>query len=391
MNHLDNPYSPGAGTPPPELAGRAAVIDGALAALQRIKAGRSAQGQILVGLRGVGKTVLLSRIADMAEDEDYLTIRIEAHEGKTLPELLVPPLRERLFTLSQTERARVLASRALRVLKGFVASLKVTIGELTVGLGIDPELGVADSGDLEADLARLLEVVGEAAREAGRPILLLIDEIQYLSAQEFSALIMGLHRANQRQLPVLLIAAGLPQTLALAGNSKSHAERLFRYPEVGALSHADARSAILGPARKLGVTFTGQAVEDLLAVTQRYPYFIQQWAYEAWNEAAAPVIGPEDIRRATARAIEELDLSFFKVRFDRCTPAERRYMRALAGLGAGRHRSSDVAEALGVKVTSQGPVRNALIRKGMVYAPAHGDIAFTVPLFDEFLKRAMPQ
>ncbi len=345
---------------------------------------------ILVGLRGVGKTVLLSEVRKIAEREDFAVIFVEAHEGKKLAELIVPPLRELLYAISSLESAKNLAARGLRVLKSFVSSLTVTIEGVTFGLGVEQEAGVADSGDIEADLPRLFEVVGEAAAAAGKPVLLLIDEIQYLESGEFSALIMAMHRINQRQMPMAMIAAGLPQTLALAGNSKSYAERLFRYPEVGALNDADARRALEEPARSEGVAFEEGAIRRILDVTKRYPYFLQQWGYDAWNSAEESPISAHDIDMATGRAIGELDQSFFKVRFDRCTPAEKRYMQALASLGPGKQRSGDVAEKLGVKVTSLGPVRNSLIRKGMIYSPAHGDTAFTVPLFDEFMKRAMP-
>lgn len=391
MDRIRNPYAPGAGSPPPELAGREALLEEARTILGRTKAGRSTQGMILIGLRGVGKTVLLSEIRKAAEASGFAVLFMEAHEGKKLAEMLVPPLRELLYSLSTIESAKSLAARGLRVLKGFVSSLSVTIEGVTFGLGVDHETGVADSGDIEADLPRLLEIVGEAAASAGRPVLVLVDEIQYLESAEFSALIMAMHRVNQRQLPVAMIAAGLPQTLALAGNSKSYAERLFRYPAVGALEDADARKALEEPARSEGVEFSSDAIRQILATTQRYPYFLQQWGYDSWNVAEGSPISRDDVDVATARAISELDQSFFKVRFDRCTPAEKRYMRALASLGPGKQRSGEVAERLGVKVTSLGPVRNSLIRKGMIYSPAHGDTAFTVPLFDEFMKRAMPE
>jgi hypothetical protein len=326
----------------------------------------------------------------MALAEGYAVVFVEAHEGKSLTELIVPPLRELLYSLSTTEKARNLASYGLKVLKSFVSSLSVTIEGVTFGLGVEPETGVADSGDLEADLPRLFEIIGEAAAAADRPILLLIDEIQYLESVEFSALIMAMHRINQRQMPLAMIAAGLPQTLALAGNSKSYAERLFRYPDVGALSASAARSALEEPARSQGIAFVPAAIDLILDVTKRYPYFLQQWGYDSWNSAEKSPISVADVERATERAVKELDQSFFKVRFDRCTPAEKRYMRALAALGEGKQRSGDVAEKLGVKVTSLGPVRNSLIRKGMIYSPAHGDTAFTVPLFDEFMRRMMP-
>lgn len=390
MDRIRNPFAPGAGNPPPELAGRATLIEDAHAVLGRIRAGRPSQGMILIGLRGVGKTVLLSEIRDVAEAEEYDVVFIEAHEGKTLAEMLVPPLRETLFSLNRVEHAKHLAARGLRVLRSFLGAINVTIEGISYGLGVEPETGTADSGDLEADLPRLLEVIAEAAKAAGKPILLLVDEIQYLASHEFSALIMGLHRVNQRQFPMVMIAAGLPQTLALAGNSKSYAERLFRYPEVGALEEADARLALEAPAKAEGATFEADAIEKILQTTKRYPYFLQQWGYDSWNCAEGPSISGADVDCATEHALRELDQSFFKVRFDRCTPAEKRYMRALAELGPGKQRSGDVADQLGVKVTSLGPVRNSLIRKGMIYSPAHGDTAFTVPLFDEFMKRMMP-
>lgn len=391
MDRIANPYAPGAGSPPPELAGRERLIEDTRVILGRVRAGRATRSMILIGLRGVGKTVLLSEMRKIAEEEQFSVVFVEAHEGKRLAEMIVPPLREMLYSLSASEKARRFASRGLRVLKSFVSSLSVTIEGVTFGLGVDPETGVADSGDLEADLPRLLEVIGEAATAAGRPVLILVDEVQYLETREFSALIMAMHRVNQRQMPLTLIAAGLPQTLALAGNSKSYAERLFRYPEVGALDDVSARRALVEPARSEGVEFTPEAIDRILDVTKRYPYFLQQWGYEAWNFAEATPISATDIEQATEMAIGELDQSFFKVRFDRCTPGERRYMRALAALGPGTQRSGDVADRLGVKVTSLGPVRNSLIRKGMIYSPAHGDTAFTVPLFDEFMKRAMPE
>ena len=390
MDRMTNPYSPGAGTPPPELAGRSAILEDARVALGRLIAGRPSQGVILTGLRGVGKTVLLNEIFELATDFGFTILRIEAHEGKSLSEALLPPLREALFVASKIEGAKNAATRALRVLRGFVGSLSVTIEGISFGLGIEPEIGVADSGDLEADLPRLLEIVGEAAKAAQKPILILLDEVQYLTTQEFSALIMGLHRANQRQLPILMIAAGLPQTLSLAGNSKSYAERLFRYPEVGALTEDAARIAITAPAQKLGISYETEAIEEILRVTKRYPYFLQQWGHDAWNMASGNLIKYSDVTNATSVALAELDQSFFKVRFERCTPNERRYLYALATLGAGVHRSGEIATLLGNKVSDSSPVRNALIRKGMIYAPAHGETAFTVPLFDQFMLRTMP-
>jgi hypothetical protein len=274
------------------------------------------------------------------------------------------------------------------VLKSFLGGLKLSFAGFEIG--VDAEPGAADSGDLEADLPELLVALGEAAASAKRPIALVIDELQYLSTTEMSALIMAMHRINQRGLPLALIGAGLPQLLGLAGNSKSYAERLFTYPPIGALAEQDAIAAIENPARQENVAFERAATLEVMRLTGCYPYFLQQWAHDSWNAAQGPSITKADVDAATVSSIGNLDNSFFKVRFDRCTPAEKKYMRALAELGPGAHRSSDIAEVLGVKITSVAPTRNALIRKGMIYSPAYGDTAFTVPLFDDYLRRAMP-
>lgn len=388
MDPVRNPYAPGAGSPPPELAGRKDVIENAQIALRRLAIGRPSQSPILVGLRGVGKTVLLVRIKHLADEEKIKTIYVEAHEGKTLPELLVTGIRQTLFSLSVAANAKDKVRRALMVLKSFLSGLKVTISE--VEIGIDAEVGTADSGDIEADLPELMMALAEAAAAAKTPVAILIDEMQYLSEKEFSSLIMSVHRINQNALPVILIGAGLPQILGLAGNSKSYAERLFSYPRIGALTERDAINAIVNPARSEGVRYEQGAVNQILKVTKSYPYFLQQWAYEAWNVAENDVIKARDVFSAHNNALSTLDESFFKVRFERCTPSEKKYMRALAELGSGSFRSGDIAEVLGVKTTSVAPTRGNLIKKGMIYSPAHGDTEFTVPMFDEYMKRAMP-
>ncbi len=390
MDPVRNPYAPGAGTPPPELAGRSDVIVSGTIALRRIAAERPAQSIILVGLRGVGKTVLLNKLNDVANDLKFRSTMVEAHEGKTLPELLVPGLRNILYALSTIENAKEKARMGLRVLKSFLSSIKINIENIDMGLSIDAEKGTADSGDIETDLPELISIVAEAAKSAKTPVSIFVDELQYLSPHEFSALIMSIHKTNQRALPVILIGAGLPQIHGLAGNSKSYSERLFLFPEIGALDPEDAVTAITNPAQREGVTYEKRAVDEILRATHRYPYFLQQWAYESWNASESPTITFDVVKRATELAIAELDKSFFKVRFDRCRPSEKKYMRALAEFGAGKHRSGDIAEKLGVKVTSVAPTRNALIRKGMIYSPAHGDTAFTVPLFDQYMRRVMP-
>ena len=389
MDPVRNPYAPGAGTPPPELAGRSELISEATVSLRRTAIGRTTQSPILVGLRGVGKTVLLVKINNIADAEGFHTISVEAHEGKKLPELLLPGIRKALISFSSVSSAKEMGRRGLRVLRSFIGAVKISVNEVEYGLSISPEVGTADSGDLEADLPELMLALGEAAKAAKKPIAILIDELQYLSTSEFSALIMSIHRLNQASLPVILIGAGLPQILGLAGTSKSYAERLFKFPSIGALDEKDAIAAIVNPAKQEGVHFELAAVQQILQVTERYPYFLQQWAHEAWNIADGNSIKAKDVLEAHNNAISVLDESFFKVRFDRCTPSEKKYMRALADFGTGSHRSGDIATLLKVKTASVAPTRSNLIKKGMIYSPSHGDTAFTVPLFDQYMKRAM--
>lgn len=390
MDPIKNPYSPGAGNPPPELAGRTAVMKQIVVTMRRVAEGRSVQYPILVGLRGVGKTVLLVRARELAENDKLIVIDVEAHEGKTLPQLLVPGIRKAFFSLSLIEAAKEKARRGLRVLKGFLSGIKLNLGETDISLSIEPERGTADSGDLETDLPELIVALGEAAKSAGRSIAIIIDELQYLSSEEFSALIMSMHKVNQRSLPITMIGAGLPQILGLAGNSKSYSERLFTYPEIGALKAPDAEAAIMNPARSEGVSFSTGAIDKIMAYTHRYPYFIQQWAHDAWNVARGSRITEGDIEKANVLSIKALDESFFKVRFDRCTPSEKKYMRALAECGAGHHRSGEIADKLNLQTASAAPTRSGLIKKGMIYSPSYGETAFTVPLFDDYMKRAIP-
>jgi len=388
MDPLLNPFSPGAGSPPPELAGRDDLLEQARITLGRVKAGRFEQSVMLVGLRGVGKTVLLNRIRDIAEDQGYGVVMIEATESRSLPEVLVPPLRQLLFRFDAMAGVSDKVRRSLRVLRSFLSGVKVKIADVEVGM--DTEKGTADSGDLEADLSELFLAVAEAGQDRNTAVAVIIDEIQYLDEQEMSALIMAVHKTSQRQMPLVLIGAGLPQLVGLAGRSKSYAERLFRFPEVGPLSAIDAAEALQGPARAQGVEFTHTALERLVGVTEGYPYFLQEWGSQAWNLAPHSPIDDAVVAQATGAALRKLDQSFFRVRFDRLTPREKEYLRALADLGPGPHRSGDVADALGVKVQSIAPLRSGLIRKGMIFSPAHGDTAFTVPLFDQFMRRTMP-
>jgi hypothetical protein len=392
MDPIKNPFAPGAGAPPPELVGREPILTQARILLGRIKLKRPEKSLLFTGLRGVGKTVLLNEIERMARAEQYRTISIEAHEEKPLGPLIAPHLRQMLYEVDRLAGAGDKVKRGLAVLKGFMNGIKVTVGEIEIGLDMEPVQGVADSGDLEIDLPNLFVAVAEAAVERQTAIALFIDEIQYFAQKELGALIMAMHKVQQRQLPLVLLGAGLPILPGLAGESKSYAERLFNFPDVGALSEPDAAKALREPARAAGVTFEAQALAEVFRLTQGYPYFLQEWGYQAWNlvpegEAITLAI----IQHATAAAIPRLDQNFFRVRFNRLTPGEKNFLRAIAQLGSGPQRTGDIADALGVKVTSLGPVRAKLIKKGMIYSPAHGDIAFTVPLFDEFMRRAIPE
>jgi hypothetical protein len=390
MDPILNPYSPGAGTPPPELAGRDELREKVRIAIGRIRIGNPAKSVLMVGLRGVGKTVLLDKMRQDAEASGVYTLKLEAPEDRSLPALLAPQLRMTLLKLSTVESAKAYATRGLRALAGFAKALKVKFNDIEVGLDLEPELGLADNGDLEGDLAVLLEQVGLAAQSAKTAVVMFIDELQYVKEPQFAALITALHRCAQAKLPVTVIGAGLPQLLARAGEAKSYSERLFDYPMVGPLSREDAQLAITRPAQAHGVAFLPEAIDEIYRDTEGYPFFLQMWSKYSWDVATESPITRDDVLRARALTQADLDESFFKTRFERCTPSERRYLRAMASLGAGPHRSGDIANALGRDIKQLGMVRSSLINKGMVWSPSHGDTAFTVPLFDQFMVRVMP-
>jgi predicted transcriptional regulator len=372
------------------MTGRDDLIEGMRIALERVRLGRPTKSVLMVGLRGVGKTVLLDRMRDAAEEAGIHTLRIEAPEGRSLPALIAPQLRLALIRLSRIENAKKLASKALRALAGFAKALKATYNDIEVGLDFDPEPGLADNGDLEHDLQALLEAAGAAAKKAGTAIAIFVDELQYVKEDELAALITALHRAAQRSLPIVLVGAGLPQLRGRSGRAKSYAERLFDFPEIGALPAEAAKLAISQPLAGEGVEVEEEALDRIVAETHGYPYFLQEWGKRSWDAAVHSPITRRDVQAASKSAVAALDESFFRVRFDRLTPAEKRYLRAMAELGPGPHRSGDIAEQLGRAVTSLAPTRSALIDKGMIWSPNHGDTAFTVPLFDEFMRRIMP-
>lgn len=385
MDPVRNPFAPGAGSQPPELAGREDIIAAADTALQRVLIGRAAQSHMLLGLRGVGKTVLLNKIEQIAEGHGYVTSFIEAPEDRKLVDLLYPKVHQVLRKLSLVEAAKTATHSAMRALRSFASAFKISVGDFEVA--VDAEPGVADSGNLEYDITELFQKVGEAAKAAGRGWALLIDEVQYLSEDELGALIVAIHRINQKGLPVLIFGAGLPAIAALSGNAKSYAERLFTFSKIDALSNDDAANAIRQPIEEEGEAIDNDLIDHVVALTKGYPYFLQEWGYQIWNASDQSPLSMGCIEEAGTAALRRLDEGFFKVRIDRLTPKEKEYVIAMARLGAGPYRSSDIAEILGEKLTTLGPRRALIIAKGMIYSPAHGDVAFTVPMFEEYLKR----
>lgn len=387
MDPRTNPFSPGAGTAPPELAGREKIIEDVSVALHRIRSGNSAKSVLMVGLRGVGKTVLLNRLKNDAEAEGIICVQFESPENRNLPAMLAPSLRAALLKLDRIAGARDLVARAVKVLGSFIRAAKVKYEGMEFGFDLGSEEGIADTGDLDYDLSELLQSVGEAAQEKKTAVVLFIDELQYVPEGELAALISALHACAQKRLPVALVGAGLPQLVGNVGRAKSYAERLFDFPVIGALPEKAATDALQRPVSVHQVSFSSDAIVEILKQTQGYPYFLQEWGSMCWSVASAKTITKEDAISATSLAILQLDSSFFRVRFDRCTPMEKNYLRAMAEINSPAPRSGDIAAAMKKEVNQVGPLRQSLISKGMIYSPAHGDTAFTVPLFAEYMKR----
>ncbi|MGI8439885.1 MAG: AAA family ATPase [Thermoleophilaceae bacterium] len=386
MDPFENPFRPGAGSPPPALIGRDALIEQFGVAVRRAVAARPGKSLMPIGLRGVGKTVLLNRFHEIARDNGLKVGFVEAPETGDFRRLLATRLRAILLELDQGPVSSVV-KRALGVLKSFSYTLP---DGGSISVDVEALAGKADSGVLTEDVTDLFVATGEAARDRGSGVLLAIDEVQYLSGDELAAMITAVHRTVQLNLPVVLVGAGLPQLPGLAGDAKSYAERLFEFPQISYLRSSDARAVLTIPVEAQGVSFRDAALDEILAHTRGYPYFLQEWGYRVWNAAPASPISAEDVKAAAPEIEKHLDENFFLVRMDRLTPAEKKYLRAMAELGPGPHRSGDIAAQLDVKVESVAPRRSGLIQKGMVFSPAHGDTAFTVPLFDEFLRRALP-
>lgn len=390
MDAVRNPFNPGAGTRPPLLVGRDPQLEAMTVAVRRLALGRYDRSVLMTGLRGVGKTVLLNEFGAIAQREGWIHAHIEATEDVTAATAIATVARRMLLELSVKKRSKARARRALGVLRSFI-TVHVGIGDggmLTIDL--DSEPGHADSGQLDDDLAGLFVELGETARSASSGVLMTIDEIQHLRQSELSALIVGLHRVSQLGLPFMIAGAGLPSLPGLAGEARSYAERLFAYVGIGSLQIDDATRALVEPVEEEGGRWHRDAIVRALADTNGYPYFLQEFGKQAWNVADGPEISADDMQAASMLAVDDLDHGFFRARIDRTTDAERDYLRAMASLGGpGPYRSGDIAEAMGKKSTQTGPVRDRLIKRGLCYAPRHGELAFTVPMFDAFLRRAV--
>ncbi|MEX3562816.1 ATP-binding protein [Corynebacterium phoceense] len=391
MDQLLNPYSPGAGATPVTIAGRDEQIDAFRFLLARLAKGRTAQSLIITGLRGVGKTVLLSQFRDIAFENDWVVLEIEAskHDDFQFKQQFFFKLREALFELAPPSKWTGKLKRAASILKSFSLTINPD-GGVSFGADIEPLIGKADTHELSTDLTEVFIALGEAAKEKKRGVVLLIDELQFLSSSQLEAIIAALHKTVQRNLPFTLVGAGLPQIAELAGDAKSYAERLFTFIEIGSLDESNARKALEGPAEEEGAQFEDQALTRAVAVTEGYPYFLQELGWSVWQQAAQSPFSEDDVTNAIPRYEAKLDSSFFRVRLDRCTELQKAYLRAMAELGRGPQSASDVAAVMGRETGNVAPVRAQLIEMGLLYTPSFGQAAYTVPQFAEFVVRAEP-
>ncbi len=388
MDPVRNPYSPGAGTRPPALVGREREIEAMDTALQRLLRGRDGRSEMLTGLRGVGKTVLLNEFEHLADARGYFHEHIEVSEDGDLPPRLAAAFRRVLLSMDAKRRIGERVRRALGILKAF--SLKLPNGP-ELSIDVDAVHGPADSGDLATDLAGLFVELGEVARDHRTGVLLTVDELHYVRLPVLEALVMGLHRATQLALPITVAGAGLPSLATLTGEAKSYAERIFTFPVIDSLDRHQAVEALVVPSTDEEVLWAPDALDRLLEVTRGYPYFLQEFGKQAWDVAEGPdLITSDDVERCIPVATAELDDGFFRVRTGRTSDPERAYLRAMAELGPGPVRSVAVAGLLGKKATALGPTRDGLLKKALCYSPRWGEIDFTVPMFGDFMKRWIP-
>ncbi len=391
MDPIRNPYTPNAGAQPPAVLGRDAQLNTFDLLLRRMSAGRTEQSMVITGLRGVGKTVLLGRFREKAQELGWVVVEREAskHDDEQFRRQMVSAIRTSLFEMSPKARWSDRMQRAAAVLKSFSISVDPA-GTLTGGIDVDAAEGFADQQELQSDLTDLFVAVGEAAKDTDKGLVLLFDEVQFLSTSQLEALISALHKTVQRGLPVTMVGAGLPQIAELAGDAKSYSERLFKFPRIGNLHDEDARAALAEPAQAQDADYSDEALELATTVTGGYPYFLQELGYAVWGLADGPTITRKDITLAVPTYEAKLDESFFRVRLDRATEMERIYLRAMAELGPEAQRAQDVAAVIERKSTQMGPTRAKLISMGLLYTPEHGYAAFTVPHFDKFMLRDIP-
>ncbi len=386
MDPRRNPYAPGAGTKPPALVGRDRQIESFDILLERLENGYAEQSMIVTGLRGVGKTVLLDVFREKAESRDWATVEWEIEKNSAFAPKMAAHVRRALLQIAPKARWTDRLLRAASILKSFTVTFS-TDGAMTAGLDIDALDGRGDSGVLPDDLSDLFVAIGEAVYDQGVGVVFLIDEIQFLRAPELEALIVALHRCTRRSLPITLVGAGLPQIPRLAGEARSYSERLFRFPRIGELEAADARDALVLPAREAGIEFAPEAVGFMVDYTQGYPYFLQEYGRIVWDETSASPVSTADVRSVLPLVEAGLDESFFRVRAERATELELRYLYAMAELGPKPQRASEVARRIDRTVEQAGPIRSRLIDKGLLYTPGHGYAAFTVPQFDRYMLR----
>jgi hypothetical protein len=391
MQALTNPYTPNAGARPQAIVGRDDQLGSFDLLLARIERGRTEQSMIITGLRGVGKTVLLGQFRTKAIERNWVVVELEVskHDETEFRRDVATRLRAALLELSPKARWTQRFQHAAAVLKSFTIGVDAA-GSWTAGLDVEAAEGFADHANLGMDLTDVFLALGEAAQEKGQGVVLLFDEVQFLSKHQLEGLIEAMHKMVQRSLPLTMVGAGLPQIAELAGDAKSYAERLFKFPGIGDLSPTDAKEALSLPAMEEGATYSDQALEEAFTVTGGYPYFVQELGYAVWTVAAGPQITADDVIAAVPGYEAKLDASFFRVRLDRTTDLQRAYLRAMAQLGSAAQKASDVADVMGRISTNLGPTRAELINMGLLYTPQHGFAAFTVPHFDRFLMRAIP-
>jgi AAA ATPase domain len=384
MDPINNPYTPNAGSRPQALVGRDQEIEQFRVVVGRLKRGATEQSMIIRGLRGVGKTVLLNAFEDQAESEGFLTYYHEMTPDSSLVGEVARDAQAAMARLRLSARA----TKAIRDALAHLGTIKVVGPE---GIELSVDLRAADEGTIARDLSELLLQLGRAAADKGTGVVFLLDEVQFAKEVEYRSVITALHRATQKNVPITLAAAGLPQIPRLTGEARSYAERLFSFPVIGSLSEKDATAALVEPARQLHVAYQPKAIELGLAWTGGYPFYIQQLGKHAWNVASTTPITTADLEAAMPAAQQALDSSIYEVRIQRATDQERRYMRAMAELGSGPYRSGDVAAKLGRKTSEVSVVRQRLLEKGLVYATEdYGYVDFTVPRFGEFMARYMP-